>query len=108
MKKRLFSCLLAVLLLAAAVPAVQAADLPYTDVPAGHWAYADIEKVTQAGLFQGVDSTTFGVGQTMTRAQFATIVARILGCDTDATVESMFPDCNETDWFNAAVTFCGS
>ncbi len=42
----------------------------------------------------------------MTRGDFAVIIARILGCDTEATVESKFPDCNETDYFNAAVTFC--
>ena len=40
----------------------------------------------------------------MTRADFMVIIARILDCDTEATVESLFPDCNETDYFNAAVT----
>ena len=104
MKKRLFSCLLAVLLLAAAVPAVQAADLPYTDVSADHWAYADIQKVTQAGLFQGVDSTHFGVGQTMTRAQFVTALVRLFGWETVTPETPTFSDCAEPGrWFYSAV-----
>ena len=78
----------------------------FEDVNTGDWFYGEVMTAANAGWVNGMEPGKFEPNGTMTRAQFATIVARILGCDTDATVESMFPDCNETDWFNAAVTFC--
>ena len=59
-----------------------------------------------AGWINGTKPGYFEPNGTMTRADFMVIIARILDCDTEATVESLFPDCNETDYFNAAVTFC--
>ena len=69
MKKRLLPGLLALLLALSLCPAASGS---YTDVPARHWAYADITAATQAGIFQGVSSGVFGLGQEMTRAQFVT------------------------------------
>ena len=102
MKKRLFFCALALALLLA-VPAA-GADQSYADVPADYWAYADIQRVTQAGLFQGVDSTHFGVGQTMTRAQFVTALGRLFGWDTVTPETPTFSDCAEPErWYYSAV-----
>ena len=81
-------------------------DNQFSDVNTGDWFYGEVMTAANAGWVNGMEPGKFEPNGTMTRAQFATIVARILGCDTDATVESKFPDCNETDWFNAAVTFC--
>ncbi len=78
----------------------------FEDVNTGDWFYGEVMTAANAGWVNGMEPGKFEPLGKLTRAQFATIVARILGCDTDATVESMFPDCNETDWFNAAVTFC--
>ena len=105
MKKRLFSCALALLLILSLAPGASgAAGMGYSDVPADHWAYADIEKVTAAGLFQGVDSDTFGLGQTMTRAQFVTALVRLFGWETIVPETPTFSDCAEPDrWFYAAV-----
>lgn len=104
MKTRLFSCLLTLALLLAAAPAVQAANMAYTDVPADHWAYADIANVTEAGLFQGVDATTFGVGQTMTRAQFVTALVRLFGWETVIPETPTFSDCSDPNrWYYSAV-----
>ena len=104
MKKRLISCLLALAMLLGAAPAAMAASDPaYADVPADHWAYAEIEKVTQAGLFQGVDDTHFGVGQTMTRAQFVTALGRLFGWESVTPETPTFSDCDPARWFYSAV-----
>ncbi len=78
----------------------------FNDVTTNDWFYDEVMTAANAGWINGMRPGEFEPRGTMTRAQFVKIVAEILGCDTDATVESLFPDCNETDWFNAAVTFC--
>ena len=104
MKIRLFSCLLAAVVLLSAVPGLAISEAGYTDVPVDHWAYEDIRKVTDAGLFQGVDATTFGVGETMTRAQFVTALVRLFGWETVIPESPTFTDCAETGrWFYSAV-----
>ena len=78
----------------------------FNDVPTSEWYYDEVMTAANAGWINGTKPGYFEPNGTMTRGDFAVIIARILGCDTEATVESMFPDCNETDYFNAAVTFC--
>ena len=90
MKQRLFSCLLALCLLLVLIPSVSAA---YADVPDSSWAAADIETATKAGLFQGVDANTFGMGETMTRAQFVTALVRLFGWETVTPDTATFSDC---------------
>ena len=78
----------------------------FEDVPTDQWYYDEVMIAANAGWVNGVGKGQFEPNGTMKRGDFAVIIARILGCDTEATVESKFPDCNETDYFNAAVTFC--
>ena len=78
----------------------------FEDVPTSEWYYDEVMTAANAGWINGTKPGYFEPNGTMTRGDFAVIIARILGCDTEATVESKFPDCNETDYFNAAVTFC--
>ena len=72
--KKLLSCLLALVLLAAlaAVPASAA----YSDVT-GSLA-AEVQKASDYGLMQGYSDTTFGYSDPMTRAQFVTVLDRML------------------------------
>ena len=101
MKKRLFSALLALLLLCSLAPAASAAE--FVDVPANHWAYSDITAAAQAGLFQGVTATHFGMGSTITRAQFVTVLVRLFGWPTVRPDTPSYSDCDTTRWYYAAV-----
>ena len=78
----------------------------FFDVANDQWYYDEVLKAAENKWVNGTKPGYFEPNGTMTRGDFAVIIARILGCDTEATVESKFPDCNETDYFNAAVTFC--
>ena len=78
----------------------------FNDVSSSEWYYDEVMTAANAGWINGTKPGYFEPNGTMTRADFMVIIARILDCDTEATVESLFPDCNETDYFNAAVTFC--
>ncbi len=56
----------------------QTASSPFVDVPADHWAYDFIVKLTEAGIIKGKTSTEFGPEETITRGQFASALARSL------------------------------
>lgn len=47
----------------------------FTDVPPGHWAYSYIETAQFHGIVEGHPDGTFGVGEAVTRAQLAKMVA---------------------------------
>ena len=39
---------------------------PFSDVPAGHWAYDSINKLAAAGVIEGYGDSTFGGDKLMT------------------------------------------
>ena len=51
---------------------------PFSDVPAGHWAYDSISKLAAAGIIDGYGDDTFRGDRLMTRYEMAQIVARAL------------------------------
>lgn len=75
--KRIISWLLAVAL--AAVLAVPIAGATYTDIPAGSALAGEVHKAVQYGLMEGYSASRFGYGDPMTRAQFVTVLGRMLG-----------------------------
>ena len=74
--KKLLSALLSLALLAAlaTVPAAAA----YSDVPSGSALAAEVQKAVNYGLMNGYSTTTFGYSDPMTRAQFVTVLDRML------------------------------
>ncbi|MDO5716142.1 MAG: S-layer homology domain-containing protein, partial [Tissierellia bacterium] len=54
-------------------------DTIYPDVKADHWASGAIAYTTQMGIFEGRPDGTFGPQVNITRAEYATIVARYKG-----------------------------
>jgi len=60
-------------------PAAMAAETAeYPDVPQNHWAYEAINKLSQAGIIEGMPNGTYMGNKPMTRYEFAVAVARIL------------------------------
>ena len=51
---------------------------PFSDVPAGHWAYDSINKLAAAGVVEGYGDGTFGGDKLMTRYEMAQIVAKAM------------------------------
>lgn len=77
--KRLFSLLLALVLVFSLLPAAPAAaaSLPFTDVAEGAWYRADVERAYGSGLFLGVSDTRFDPDGTLSLAQTVTLAARV-------------------------------
>lgn len=74
--RRLSSFLLAVAL--AAAMTLPAAASGYTDVPAGSALAEEVQKSVDYKLMQGFSDTRFGYAGSMTRAQFVTVVCRMM------------------------------
>ena len=51
---------------------------PFSDVPAGHWAYDSIDKLAAAGVIDGMGDGTYQGDKTMTRYEMAQIVAKAM------------------------------
>ena len=64
--------------LALGVTASAYAANPFSDVPAGHWAYDSINKLAAAGVIEGYGDATFGGDKLMTRYEMAQIVAKAM------------------------------
>ena len=62
-----------------------------TDI-AGHWAEANVKYVYDNGLMTGYEDGTFGAENNITRAEFATVMARLLGLEQNADAAA-FEDC---------------
>ena len=75
MKKTLFAAV--ALSLGITASACGAAN-PFSDVPATHWAYDSIAKLSAAGVVEGYGDTTFGGDKLLTRYEMAQIVARAM------------------------------
>ena len=51
---------------------------PFSDVPAGHWAYDSVNKLAAAGIVDGYGNGTFGGDRLMTRYEMAQSVAKAM------------------------------
>ena len=64
--------------MALGVSATAFAANPFSDVPAGHWAYAAVAQLAADGVVTGYPDGTFKGDMTMTRYEMAQIVAKAL------------------------------
>jgi hypothetical protein len=80
------------------VPAYAAGN--FSDVPAGHWAYSDILELKDLGIINGVGENEFGMGRTLTRAEFAAFLCNLMKWELPPSAESVFEDVAPEDWFS--------
>lgn len=56
------------------------AELPFTDVQKTDWFFKQAAFAYQLSIMKGLDNTTFGPDEILSRGQFATILYRMEGC----------------------------
>lgn len=78
MKKCILSMLLAAALCVSLAAPVLAAEPTFSDVPATHWGYADIEAAAAAGLMRGTGEGIFSPEAEVSAAQFLTLLGRLV------------------------------
>jgi spore germination protein YaaH len=105
MKKWISLFLLTVLLLTISAPAsaeLESIDA-YSDVPVWHWAATYIESASQDGLIQGIGNHKFGLGETMKRDDFVTILCRLFDWTLITPDSPSFGDCATDTWYYSYV-----
>ncbi len=70
--------LLLAMTIAMGVTASAYAANPFSDVPAGHWAYDAVNKLAAEGVVEGYPDGTYGGDRLMTRYEMAQIVAKAM------------------------------
>lgn len=102
MKKFLCGLLSAAMAVSLTVPMAGAA---YTDVPAESTLGGEVEKAVRYGLMNGYSDTTFGYGDSMTLAQFAAVLVRMMGWETVTPATADFTDVPVSHtWYGAVET----
>ena len=76
----------------------------YSDVPTDHWAYSQIQKVTEEGFMSGMGDGTFGLGEKVTKAQFVSMLVRLFGCHKiDYQFSSINDNQDKSQWYYSDV-----
>lgn len=102
MKRRISAALLTLCLLMSLMPTVAfAAPSGSFDDVDGHWGQAAVERWAGYGVVNGDGTGNFNPDNQMTRAEFATMLANMLGYKEKAT--NTFSDVNDGDWFADAI-----
>ncbi|MBU5627251.1 S-layer homology domain-containing protein [Oscillibacter sp. MSJ-2] len=91
MGKKVFALLLS---LALVTPA-----FAYSDVPQDSVLKPEIESAAQYGLMNGFTDGTFGYSQSITRAQFATVLVRMFGWDTVLPAAPSYSDLSSDSYY---------
>lgn len=77
MKKSVVSALTTALVVGATATTFAAAN-PFSDVPAGHWAYASVTKLAAEGVIEGYGDGTFLGNRNITRYEMAQMIAKAM------------------------------
>ncbi|MCJ7856829.1 S-layer homology domain-containing protein [Lachnospiraceae bacterium NSJ-143] len=84
--------------------AISAFGAEYSDVSSSHWAYGQIQKASEEGFMSGMEKDVFGLGQSVTKAQFVSMVTRLFGWDEiDYQFSSINDNQNSSAWYHSAV-----
>ncbi len=108
MKKKLLNLLLALVVTAFGIN--QAFGIEYSDLSKDHWAYKQIEELTNEKVLVGYPDGTFHPDENVTRAEFATMVIKAVDQENAAIKETInFNDIDKDYWawdmIQRAVTF---
>ena len=77
--------------------------LTFTDVPNSFWAYGDIENLSGLGYISGYPDGSFKPDSTITRAEFVSILGKVLKLQQYNPTVPDFSDVAQGDWFYGSV-----
>ncbi len=99
MRKKCYIVIFLVVLLVslATSPALALSGFPDAN---GHWAESEIAYLESLGLVSGYQDGTFGVNNSITRAEVATVITNQMGLSPQA---ANFPDVSASHWANGNI-----
>ncbi|MHB1392925.1 MAG: S-layer homology domain-containing protein [Clostridia bacterium] len=75
----------------------------FSDVPETHWAYEPVHYFRYLNIAQGIGDNKFGLGQSVKRSEFITMLVRVMGWELIATENSSFSDVSKDKWYHPYV-----
>lgn len=96
---------LVAVMLVISLPFAAAAAPTFADLDAKEWYYDAVIASIDAGYFKGDADGMFYPNNNITRAEFATIVARYCEADTEGAEGAPFGDVLKDDWFYGTVSW---
>lgn len=107
MRKNLLSLALALILALSLMPSAFAAEGVggFTDVLSGAWYTEELAQALEKGFVSGTSSTTFSPSANVTRAQFVTMLGRMLGVNTADYTAKKFDDVDPGSWYGPYVSW---
>ena len=87
MKKSLVAALTGALVVGATATTFAAAN-PFSDVPAGHWAYNAVTRLANDGVIEGYGDGTYRGNRNITRYEMAQMIARALAKTPTTTIST--------------------
>lgn len=112
MRKKMLSFVLALMMCLSLMPSAFAAEAKrpsdkFTDVPANAWYKSELDYAVANGYIAGTSDTTFSPDASITRAQFVTILGRMLTFDFKAGSYT-FEDVEAGSWYAPYVGWAAS
>ncbi len=100
MKKKIISIVLLLSIIITLFPTYStAAPSGYRDVPNAHWSERFVNDAKSYDLMQGVDDGMFGFGNTITKAEFITVLSKMFQWQMISPEAASFSDVEKKDWF---------
>ncbi len=75
----------------------------FSDVPEIHWAYEPVHYFRYLNITQGIGENKFGLGQSVKKSEFITMLVRVMGWELTATESSSFSDVGKDKWYHTYV-----
>ncbi len=75
----------------------------FPDVPSGHWAACDINKLAINNVVVGYPDGYFSPNRNISRAEFATMLVKGFNMSPSGHTTSQFTDVSRSNWANAAI-----
>ena len=80
-------------------------EMPFTDVTKGRWFYDYVKYVYDKKIMTGLNATTFGPDDNVTRAMVVTVLWRLAGEPDPVNTGKVFPDVPTGKWYSEAVAW---
>ena len=80
--------------------------ITFSDINSTDWFYQNVVDAANNGYVSGYPDGTFQPRNSITRAEFAAMIANALDYEQDPDAPSAFPDVADDYWAKAAINFC--
>lgn len=79
-------------------------SVDFADVPPEHWAHETINQLRQLNITSGIGNNKFGLGETLTKAEFIVFLSKLLQWEMSESAKSSFADVtNPDEWYFAPI-----